>query len=138
MPPAQQIVAQLTVAIQRAPGDRVEIRLDPPELGRVQIELSTRDGVLHATVIAERPEVHDLMRRHAEMLRQELAAAGHAGVRLEFANGSGQGEGGREAEDARQVTTRERDAANTAASAPVENPIDRQPRRAGERLDIRL
>jgi hypothetical protein len=100
MPPAQQIVAQLTVAIQRAPGERVEIRLDPPELGRVQIELSTRDGVLHATVIAERPEVHDLMRRHAEMLRQELAAAGHAGVRLEFANGSGQGEGGREAEDA--------------------------------------
>jgi hypothetical protein len=138
MPPAQQIVAQLTVAIQRTPGERVEIRLDPPELGRVQIELSSRDGVLHATVTAERPEVHDLMRRHAEMLRQELAAAGHAGVRLEFATGSGQGEGGREAEDARQVTTRERDAAGPAASAPVENPIDRQPRRAGERLDIRL
>jgi flagellar hook-length control protein FliK len=138
MPPAQHIVAQLTVAIQRTPGERVEIRLDPPELGRVQIELSSRDGVLHATVTAERPEVHDLMRRHAEMLRQELAAAGHTGVRLEFATGSGQGEGGREAEDPRQVTTRERDAAGPAASAPVENPIDRRPRRAGERLDIRL
>jgi hypothetical protein len=138
MPPAQQIVAQLTVAIQRAPGDRVEIRLDPPELGRVQIELSTRDGVLHATVISERPEVHDLMRRHAEMLRQELAAAGHAGVRLEFATGSGQGEGGREAQDPQQVTTRERDAAGPVASAPIENPIDRRPRLAGGRLDIRL
>jgi flagellar hook-length control protein FliK len=110
MPPAQQIVAQLTVAIQRAPGDRVEIRLDPPELGRVQIELSSRDGVLHAVVTSERPEVHDLMRRHAEMLRQELAAAGHAGVRLDFANGSGQGERGREAEEAQQVATGDRDA----------------------------
>jgi hypothetical protein len=138
MPPAQQIVAQLTVAIQRAPGERVEIRLDPPELGRVQIELSSRDGVLHATVISERPEVHDLMRRHAEMLRQELAAAGHSGVRLEFATGSGQGQGGREAEDPQQVTTREGQAAGPAASAPAENPIDRRPRVSGGRLDIRL
>ncbi len=138
MPPAQQIVAQLSVAIQRAPGERVEIRLDPPELGRVQIELSTRDGVLHATVISERPEVHDLMRRHAEMLREELAAAGHAGVRLEFATGSGQGEGGREAEDPQQVTVRDREAAGPAAAAPVENPINRQPRVSGGRLDIRL
>jgi flagellar hook-length control protein FliK len=138
MPPAQQIVAQLTVAIQRAPGDRVEIRLDPPELGRVQIELSSRDGVLHAVVTSERPEVHDLMRRHAEMLRQELAAAGHAGVRLDFANGSGQGERGRDAEEALQVSAGDRGQAGTAAPAPVEAPINRRPRQVGDRLDIRL
>ena len=72
------------------------------------------------------------------MLRQELAAAGHAGVRLEFANGSGQGERGREAEEALQVSAGDRAQPATAVPAPVETPINRQPRQVGDRLDIRL
>ncbi|MFV0475103.1 MAG: flagellar hook-length control protein FliK [Pikeienuella sp.] len=82
---AAQVSAQIAQTAARAGGERVEIRLDPPELGRVQLSLSMdRDGVT-ATISAERPEILDLMRRHGELLQRDLGAAGHRNVTLEFA-----------------------------------------------------
>jgi hypothetical protein len=40
---------------------------------------------VHAVVSAQRPEVQDFLRRHAETLAQELAAAGYGDVSLDFA-----------------------------------------------------
>jgi flagellar hook-length control protein FliK len=88
--PPREIAQQLAAAIDRAAGDKIEIRLDPPELGRVQIELRIEDGRLHAAILTERPEVQDLMRRHADLLIRELEAAGHGRVSLDFASGSGE------------------------------------------------
>jgi hypothetical protein len=88
-PPAtgQALAAQITLAVGRAEDRRVEIRLDPPELGRVQIHLNPRDGGLQAVVIAERPETHDLLRRHADTLTRDLNAAGYDSVSLDFTAG---------------------------------------------------
>ncbi len=66
---------------------RVEIRLDPPELGRVHIHLTTTDGGVQAVVVAQRPETHEFLRRHADVLAQELSAAGYGDVSLDFATG---------------------------------------------------
>jgi flagellar hook-length control protein FliK len=78
------VAGQVAVAITGAEGDRIEIRLDPPELGRVQIAMRVVDGALAAVVLAERPEVADMLRRHAGDLERELAAAGYENVSLDF------------------------------------------------------
>lgn len=85
--PPQVISGQIALGISKADGRSVELRLDPPELGRVQIQLTpTEDGV-RAMVIAERHETHELLRRHAEMLNRDLAAAGFSNVSLGFSAG---------------------------------------------------
>lgn len=84
-PAPRQVVAQVAVAIGEAPDDqRLEIRLDPPELGRVQIHLTRHDGAVQAVVLADRPETQDLLRRHSDLLASELDAAGYEGVSLDF------------------------------------------------------
>ena len=79
--------AQITLAVGRAVDRQVEIRLDPPELGRVHIQLTPTEQGLQAVVMAERPETHDLLRRHAEVLTKDLNAAGYDNVSLDFAAG---------------------------------------------------
>ena len=82
------VVGQVAVAIAGAEHKRVEIRLDPPELGRVQIHLTPTDaGGLQATVLADRPETGDFLRRHAAQLARELSEAGYGEVDLDFATG---------------------------------------------------
>ena len=83
----QAVAGQVAVAISRASDESVELRLDPPELGRVQIHLSRHDGALQAMVLADRPETQDLLRRHAEVLARELGDAGYDSVSLDFASG---------------------------------------------------
>ena len=76
----QAVIGQVAVAIGRTSDRRVEIRLDPPELGRVQIHLTPVDGGVQAMVLADRPETQDLLRRHAEALARELGEAGYGNV----------------------------------------------------------
>jgi flagellar hook-length control protein FliK len=83
----QAVVGQLAAAVAHSTDGQVEIRLDPPELGRVQIHLAQLDGGLEAVVLADRPETQDLLRRHADQLARELEAAGYARVSLDFAAG---------------------------------------------------
>jgi hypothetical protein len=83
----QPVVGQIAVAMARANEHRLEIRLDPPELGRVQIHLTPVDGGVQAVVLADRPETQDLLRRHAGSLEQELCDAGFGTVSLDFTAG---------------------------------------------------
>lgn len=86
----EPVARQVAVAIARdGGGGKVELRLDPPELGRVEIHLShTEKGALQATVVAERSDTQELMRRHGDLLARELSAAGYADVSLSFSAGS--------------------------------------------------
>jgi len=84
--PVQQTVAVLA---RIADGD-TELRLDPPELGRVRVSIASTDAGVVATVIAERPEVADMMRRHADALTRALEAAGGGSVDLRFGGEGGQ------------------------------------------------
>jgi hypothetical protein len=104
----------------------VEIRLDPPELGRVQIQLNPGDGGLQAVVLAERPETQDLLRRHAETLARDLNAAGYTNVSLDFAAGGEAAPRRDEPESGGPAPT----AAVEIAVAPARAPADG--------LDIRL
>ncbi|MEL6479470.1 MAG: flagellar hook-length control protein FliK, partial [Pseudomonadota bacterium] len=94
-PPPQHaatISSHLVGAMSRNGTDRIEIRLDPPELGRVSMTMTITEQAVSALVSAERPEIADLMRRHADQLQRDLSAAGYGDVDLQFSDGAGTGE----------------------------------------------
>ncbi|WP_380874005.1 flagellar hook-length control protein FliK [Sphingomonas sp. DBB INV C78] len=75
-----QIGREMGVAIARsvsAGKDEVMIRLDPAEMGRIDVRLSfDRDGGLRAVMAADSPAALDMLRRDAGDLTRALADAG--------------------------------------------------------------
>lgn len=56
---------------------RFDIRLDPPELGRVEVRLDvSKDGKVATHLVVERPETLDLLQRDARSLERALQNAG--------------------------------------------------------------
>ena len=86
--PVQTVADRLALSVGVMESGRVEVRLDPPELGSVVMEFSSEDGPLHAVIRVEREETLQLMKRHTEVLLAQLAAAGHDSATLEFASAS--------------------------------------------------
>lgn len=70
----------LALAIMRqvqAGVSRFEIRLDPPELGRIEVKMSVRaDGHVSAQLTADRPDTLELLQRDARALQRALGEAG--------------------------------------------------------------
>ena len=57
--------------------NRFEIRLDPPELGRIDVRLDVdRDGNVTSRLTVDRPDTLDLLRRDAASLERALQDAG--------------------------------------------------------------
>lgn len=82
---ARQVIAAIRTD---AKGDTIEVRLDPPELGRVRIHFTMdRPDSVTAIVTTDRSDTLDTMRRHASDLAKELSRAGFANVELQFKSG---------------------------------------------------
>ncbi|MFZ5618753.1 MAG: flagellar hook-length control protein FliK [Pseudomonadota bacterium] len=82
-PPAITVVAS-----RRAADGSIELRLDPPELGSVSIDLvSDETGAVRAVVNADRAETLDLLRRHIDIFKSELARNGFGEVDMTFGGG---------------------------------------------------
>ncbi len=131
----EHVAGQITLGIGGASADRpVELRLDPPELGRVHIHLTPTEHGLQAMVMAERPETHEFLRRHAEVLTQDLNASGYDNVTLEFATGgqSGPGNGERPPEGQSFAL------GGAQFTAEAQAPATRAREKGSSALDIRL
>ncbi len=64
--------------------NRFEVRLDPPELGRIDVRLDLNtDGRVAAALTVDRPETLDLLQRDARLLQKALQ---EAGINLEDSN----------------------------------------------------
>jgi flagellar hook-length control protein FliK len=68
----------IEIATQAKDGkNRFEIRLDPPELGRIDVRLDIDNkGIVTSRLVAERPETLDLLRRDAPQIERALQDAG--------------------------------------------------------------
>ena len=65
------------VSMAQAGKNHFEIRLDPPELGRIEVRLDVdRDGHTTTRLIADRSDTLDLLRRDASGLERALQDAG--------------------------------------------------------------
>jgi flagellar hook-length control protein FliK len=74
--PIAGLAVEITARAQ-AGGNRFEIRLDPPELGRIDVRLDIdRDGNVTSRLMVEKAETLDLLRRDAPALERALQQAG--------------------------------------------------------------
>lgn len=117
--PAEQVAVRISRAV--ASGlDRIVIRLQPAELGRVEVKLEVAgDGRTVVTVWADKPETLDLLQRDARSLERALE---QAGLRTDSGSLSfnlrGQSGGSRQAADGRES------AAEQASEQGVDDGVD--------------
>jgi hypothetical protein len=87
---ARGIAAQIAEAARGGPGAPVEIILSPQELGAVRMTLRSSEHAISITLVADRPETLDLMRRHSEILEREFRDAGYSDIAFSFAQSGGE------------------------------------------------
>lgn len=87
-PAAHQVLEamrQNSIAVQN-PGS-LEVALHPEDLGRVRLVFTPADAGLTVTIQADRAETLDVLRRHIDLLGQDLLAQGYGDVAFDFAGG---------------------------------------------------
>ncbi len=113
---------------------RLEIRLDPPELGRVLIEFEGKGThLVRAVISAESPETLTLMRRNIDILQRELDKGGMGNIDFDF--------GGEYTDpNAKQQRDEEKslDAPIAVFTSQPDDPGPHTPVEASGRLDRRL
>lgn len=118
-----QVPAQISQAVISASGPVTELRLSPEELGTVRIEVKTEREKVTVTLLAERPETLDLLRRHADRLVAEFRAAGFSEMNLGFGNLSAGDQGG--PQPGPETPVREVSEAAIPAATPISAPDTR-------------
>jgi len=119
---------QLAVAVHKTQDGVTSLILNPEELGRVKLAITTQDGIMAVAITTERAETQDLMRRHIDMLAQEMRELGYENVGFSF---EGRGDGDHEGQtNPEQITEQE----NLHLDAP--SPSSTNANQSG--LDLRL
>ncbi|MEL6999241.1 MAG: flagellar hook-length control protein FliK [Pseudomonadota bacterium] len=130
---ARSAVTQIAAALNTpSNARRIDLSLDPPELGRIEIQMEVAEAGMKAMLTAERHATGDMLRRQSDLLMQQLNDAGFESVDISFADftdgqmfesGSGQpGTSGGETE--------------SAPSEPA--PSERRQRITSNAMDMRL
>lgn len=57
-------------------GKTISMRLDPPELGSLKIDVTMRDGLLHARIAADNTQVSQMLREKAHEIQRNLRELG--------------------------------------------------------------
>ncbi len=57
-------------------GKTISLRLDPPELGSLKIDVTMRDGLLHARIAADNTQVSQMLREKAHEIQRNLRELG--------------------------------------------------------------
>jgi flagellar hook-length control protein FliK len=127
------------IASRALAGDKhIDIRLDPPELGRIEVRLKVdREGQISSHLIADRPDTLALLRRDGAGLERALQDAGFktAGDGLQFSLRDQSGNGQPDARTAPQPLAADQDTNTRLDTVP--NSYMRYSGRVGG-LDIRV
>ncbi|WOI52685.1 flagellar hook-length control protein FliK [Parvularcula sp. LCG005] len=90
--PQRQIADAIRV---RSNDQSISLRLDPPDLGSVKIDLNfDKSRLVTATVSAEQLDTQGLLRRNLDQLQRDLADAGFEGVQIDFTSHDTTGDSG--------------------------------------------
>jgi len=74
-----RVVEQMRVHVRTVAnhgGGRIDVAINPPELGRVEVNLRIKEGKVSGTITVQRPEVMEHLARELKVLEQGLADAG--------------------------------------------------------------
>lgn len=133
--PSRPISQQLIDVARRLPEGSVEVRLSPEELGRVRLAIVPGESGLIVHIQADQATTLDLMRRHIDILQNELRGAGFGNVSFSF----GQGQSDRQTQRihaVRQVRSDELQPTRRSESSPVSLSTKRLLSKGG--MDLRL
>lgn len=72
----EKVEAVLKEAARAHDGNSITLRLDPPKLGSLKVDVTLRDGALHARLVADSPQVSTLLREKASELQASLRKLG--------------------------------------------------------------
>lgn len=133
------IATQLAQALV-AKGERnVEVALNPEELGRVKMRVTTSDTGITVVIQTERPETGDLMRRHINELADEFRRMGFDNVSFEFSGGgTSDGQGHSEGDGQSAAGGSPLAQSDDMAAAPVAETPTQQLRMGNAGLDMRV
>ncbi len=132
----RHVIEQLTTGFRGAGDKSAEIHLNPAELGRVRISLQTGDAGVLVSVMADRPETLDLLRRHADMLAQDFRDIGYGAAQFSFGQSGNPRSGKCHGPDGDAIGPA--DAALSEDQAPVTHPQVGHASITLDRVDIRL
>lgn len=137
---ARTVGHQLVEAVRHGANGSTDVALNPEELGRVRLNLTAQDGVLHVSVLAERPETQDLLRRNIGLLQSDFRALGYTDVAFDFGPGEDRPDRSPNTPpDTAQPDTAPADAIGDAMAAGADTPAETPHRiAASARLDLRL
>ena len=105
--PQQPAADQVAIAIQKAQSggrEQISLRLYPAELGRIDVHLELADdGVLRASILAEKADTLELLQRDSSALERALQNAGvktdSGSLAFDLKNGGRDGESDPESAD---------------------------------------
>lgn len=84
---ARSAVTQIAAALNTpSNARRIDLSLDPPELGRIEIQMEVAEAGMKAMLTAERHATGDMLRRQSDLLMQQLNDAGFESVDISFAD----------------------------------------------------
>jgi flagellar hook-length control protein FliK len=72
----ERVESALKEVARSKDGKTISLRLDPPSLGTLKIDVTLKDGQLHARFVGESAQVNTLLREQAHDLQQMLRKAG--------------------------------------------------------------
>jgi len=133
------IAVQLAEALATKGERNIDVALNPEELGRVKMRVSTTDTSVIVTITTERPETGDLMRRHINELSEEFRRMGFEDISFEFSGEgmSGQmGQGGEQGDSLNGGSSGPDNSGNQAENMP--EPAQQNLRLGETGLDMRI
>lgn len=72
----EKVESALKEAAKSKDGKTISLRLDPPSLGSVKVDVSLKDGSLHARINVDSQTVNNMLREHAHDLQLALRKLG--------------------------------------------------------------
>jgi flagellar hook-length control protein FliK len=69
-------IVQAAQLLRSRGATRLRLRLNPPSLGDLKVDLTVRKGVLEGRLTAESQQARDQLAAHMERLKEQLAAQG--------------------------------------------------------------
>jgi len=84
---AADIAQQVLRALPGSPDAPVELVLSPAELGTIRMVMRLEGDSVTLMIRSERADTHDMLRRHSEVLAQELRNSGFSSVSCDFGQG---------------------------------------------------
>ncbi|MGI3164046.1 flagellar hook-length control protein FliK [Pseudooceanicola sp. 200-1SW] len=140
-PLAHQVAQQIAQATSRAAQAPTELHLDPEELGRLTLRLSTDETAVTLHLTAERAETSDLLRRHIALLEDSYRALGYERIEIMLNGrhaGGGAGQGGGQGTSLGPDASLLSEAPPEGTTPEARGPEPAAPRPGTDRVDLRL